>query len=108
MAEFSMTSRMASSLDPSSEKTSPMRLFTTSRDKTYGGTAVAVPAMVATALTILFLILVRGSCRLARTSSTSTDFGVRVDDNVRLLWTPAPVEYSRSKRYPAPGLQLRR
>jgi hypothetical protein len=40
--------------------------------------------MVATAGTILFLILACGSCRLANTSSTSTDFGVRVDDNVML------------------------
>jgi hypothetical protein len=41
--------------------------------------------MVATAGTILFLILACGSCRLANTSSTSIDFGLRVNNTVTLL-----------------------
>src|SRR5579863_6708269 len=76
---------MASSFAASREKTPPMPFFTISRDNTYGGTAVAVPAIVATAGTILCLSLVCGSRRLANASSTSKDFGVRVDDTVRLL-----------------------
>src|SRR6476660_4639452 len=97
-----MTSRIASSRGPSSEKTSPMRFFTSSRDNTLGGTAVALPAIVATAAAFLFFVLDWGSCPLARPSSTSTDFGVRMDDNVAPL-TPAPVGYDRNEKYPVSG-----
>src|SRR5580700_9876929 len=76
---------MASSLPPSREKTRPMPFLTTSRDSTWGGTAVALPAMVATAGTILFFVFVCAAGLLATASSSSIDFGVFMDDNVRLL-----------------------
>src|ERR1035441_9537631 len=81
-----MTLRMASRRLPSRENTSPTRCLTISRVRRCGGTAVAVPAIVATAAALFDLTLNFGSGALPQAGAATSGFGVRRKDKGRLSW----------------------
>src|ERR1035437_5039671 len=98
-----MTVWIASRRLPSSENTSFMRCFTMSRVSRCGGTAVAVPAIVATAVATFDLALTSDSGSTAKTCAASSGFGDRMEDKIRLLWFQLDV--LGGKRCPAPDFE---
>src|ERR1700680_890257 len=94
------------SLLPSNEKTSLICCFTMSRVSRYGGTAVAVTAIVATATAPLGPAWNCDSALTANRRPASSDLSDRMEDKIQLLLVqPNVLGGGRTSVYPEQGAE---